>query len=169
MEAIAISLLVLCVVLGFALIFFTTFGTLVILVGACFFALVTDFLILRFSDLIIILALYLLGEVFEYLFVMVGAKKFGASNWAVAGALVGGTLGALFGMAFFGIGIIPGTFLGIFFGAFFTELIVKKDSYQSIRAGLGGVVGRMGSIFVKIIIALLMITLMAVRILKCLM
>jgi len=166
LEAFALILLALCVVLGFSLIFFTTFGTLVILAGACFFALATDFLILRFSDIIIILSLYLLGEISEYVFVMIGAKKFGASNWAMVGALAGGILGALFGAVFFGVGIIAGTFLGIFFGAFFAELIVKKDSYQSIKAGLGGVIGRMGSIIVKLMIAVCMAGIILIRILK---
>jgi len=159
-------LLALCIIFGFALIFFTTFGTLVILVGACFFAFATNFLVLRFSDVIIILALYFLGEVSEYVFIMIGAKKFGASNWAVVGALLGGILGALFGSVFFGIGIIAGTFLGIFFGAFFAELIVKKDSYQSIKAGLGGVLGRIGSIVLKLMIALCMVGIMLLRIMK---
>jgi len=156
MEIIALSLLILFSLVGFAAIFFTTFGTLIILVGAVLYALMTSFSLVGIEALILILTLYLVGEVLEYVFVILGAKKFGASNAAVAGAIVGGILGAAMGAAFFGVGLIFGAFIGIFLGAFTVELLIHRDLVKSLKAGAGGVLGRVGSVVVKVMIALMM-------------
>jgi hypothetical protein len=87
----------------------------------------------------------------------VGAKKFGASNAAVLGALLGGIIGAIIGFGIAGVGILLGAFLGIFLGAFLVELILQRDFIKSIKVGVGGVVGRIGSILAKIVIALVML------------
>ena len=110
METIALVILIISVVVGFIALFFTTFGTLIIVVGAGFYALLTDFAILTSRELIVLIILYLCGEALEYVLIIVGAKKFGASNAAVAGAFIGGVLGALIGTTVFGFGIIAGTF-----------------------------------------------------------
>jgi len=152
----ALAILVIFGLIGFAAIFFTTFGTLIILIGAIFYSFLTDFLILDIRALIILLTLYLCGEVLEYVFIIIGSKKFGASNAAVIGAIVGGILGAVVGAPLLGIGLLLGTFLVIFLGAFLVELIIQKDLVKSLKAGLGGVIGRVGSIVAKVIIAIIM-------------
>jgi len=154
MEIAALSILILLFLIGFVCIFFTTFGTLIIFLGAFAFAAMTEFTLIDVPTLIIIFALYLLGEVLEYLLVVVGAKKFGASNWAIAGAIVGGIVGAILGAAFFGVGVILGTFLGLFFGAFFVELFRKRDFVKAVLAGTGAFVGRLGSIAAKVVISI---------------
>jgi len=139
MELAALSLLALFSFAGFICIFFTTFGTLIVFLGALLFALMTDFSILNFHILLILFALYLFGEVVEYVCVILGARKFGASNLAAFGGIVGGIIGAVMGASFFGAGIILGTFLGIFLGAFLVDLIVQRDLVKSLKAGAGGV------------------------------
>ena len=156
MEVAALSLLIIFSVLGFAAIFFTTFGTLLIFAGTLLYAFMTGFEPINFQALMVLLILYLSGEALEYVFIIAGAKKMGASNWAIAGALIGGILGATLGTLFFGFGIIAGTFLGIFLGAFLVELIVHRDMIKSLRAATGGVLGRILSIGAKVIIAVLM-------------
>ncbi|MFH1655038.1 MAG: DUF456 domain-containing protein [Candidatus Omnitrophota bacterium] len=156
MEIAALSLLIFFSLLGFAAIFFTTFGTLLILIGSILYAFMTGFEVINFQALIVLCVLYLCGEALEYVFIIAGAKKLGASNWAVAGALIGGILGATIGTLFFGVGIILGTFLGIFLGAFLVEMIVHKDMVKSLKAATGGVLGRVFSIGAKIVIAVLM-------------
>ncbi|MFC1708940.1 DUF456 family protein [Candidatus Omnitrophota bacterium] len=156
METLAIIILIFCSILGFGAIFFTTFGTLVILIGSFLYAFMTDFVVLDMQALIILVILYLVGEVSEYLFIIAGAKKLGASNMAVVGAFVGGLVGALFGTLFFGIGLFLSTLLGVFLGAFIVELTIHKDLVKSAKAALGGVVGRVLSIGAKVIIALSM-------------
>ena len=89
MEILAITILVIFSLVGFAAIFFTTFGTLIIFIGAILYALLTEFSELSFTKLLILLGLYLCGEVMEYVFVIFGAKKFGASNKAAMGAFHG--------------------------------------------------------------------------------
>ena len=127
MEAIALTILILFSLAGFLAIFFTTFGTLIILLGTCLYAILTNFSILTVKSLVIIFILYFFGEVSEYLFIIFGAKKFGASNVAVIGALVGGILGAIFGIGFLGVGVILGTFLGIFLGAFLATYLLTAS------------------------------------------
>ena len=160
MEMLALTILILLSLIGFAAIFFTTFGTLIILIGSILYALLTGFSIISMKALLIILTLYLCGEVLEYLFVILGAKKLGASTTAVVGAIIGGIIGAILGVAFLGVGIILGTFLGIFLGAFLVELIIHKDLVKSLKAGAGGVLGRVGSIVAKVIIAIIMFAIM---------
>ena len=156
MEMLAIIILVACSVLGFAAIFFTTFGTFIILVGSFVYAFMTDFSILNTQALIILVILYLIGEVSENLFIIIGAKKYGASNLAVAGAFVGGIAGAVIGTSFFGVGLFLSTLLGVFLGAFIVELTLQKDLVKSAKAALGGVIGRILSMGAKIVIALFM-------------
>ena len=118
MELLALAILIISLLVGFVAIFFTTFGTLIIMLGSLAYAALTNFRVLAIGNLVLLLILYLCGEVLEYAFIILGAKKFGASNMAVAGALLGGILGAIAGSTFLGIGLIPGVFLGIFLGAF---------------------------------------------------
>jgi uncharacterized protein YqgC (DUF456 family) len=165
MEIFAITLLILFSLVGFAALFFTTFGTMIILIGAVLYAFLTKFSALTLKTLVILLILYLFGEALEYIFVILGAKKFGASNAAVVGAIIGGILGAAAGAVVLGVGLIAGAFLGIFLGAFLVEFIIHRDLIKSFKAGTGGVLGRAGSVAVKVIIALAMFYIMVSRIL----
>ena len=156
METLALVILLICSILGFGAIFFTTFGTLIILIGSLFYALMTNFSILNMQALVILLMLYLIGEISEYLFIIAGAKKLGASNLAVAGAFIGGIVGAALGALFFGIGLFLSTLLGVFLGAFVVEFTMQKDLVKSAKAALGGTVGRILSIGAKVMIAIAM-------------
>lgn len=78
-----------------------------------------------------------------------GAKRVGASKWAVLGALIGTVVGLFFGL--------PGLILGPFVGAFAGEYIAKRNLKQSSQAGLatwlGIVVGgavKLGIVFAMI-------------------
>lgn len=164
MEIFALTILIVFSLVGFAAIFFTTFGTLIIFIGAILYALLTGLSVLSVKVLLLLFTLYLCGEVLEYVFVVAGAKKLGASNAAAAGAIIGGILGAIAGAAFFGIGLLLGTFLGIFLGAFLVELIVQKDLIKSLKSGAGSVLGRVGSIITKVAIAAVMLTIIISRI-----
>ena len=166
MEILALTILIVFSLVGFAAIFFTTFGTLIILIGAILHALMTNFTFLSPKALFILLTLYLCGEVLEYFFIIIGAKKLGASNKACVGAIIGGILGAIIGVWFLGIGIVISTFFGIFLGAFLVEYLVQKDLIKSLKAGAGGVLGRIGSIVAKVIIAVMMLVLIFARLIN---
>ncbi len=166
METLALIIFVLLSLIGFAAIFFTTFGTLIILIGAFLYALLTGFTSLTVPGLLLVITLYLCGEVMEYLCVIIGAKKIGASNAAAAGAIAGGLAGALAGILLLGTGIVLSTFLGIFLGAFLVEYLVQRDLVRSLKAGAGGLLGRIGSIFAKVIIAAAMLAVVSFRIIS---
>jgi uncharacterized protein YqgC (DUF456 family) len=168
MEIAALVILILFSLVGFAAIFFTTFGTLIIFIGAIVYSIIMGFSVISLKTLLALSALYFLGESLEYVFIIIGAKKFGASNMAVFGAIIGGIAGAVIGVGFLGIGVVLGTFLGIFFGAFIVEFIIQRDLVRSLQAGTGSVLGRAGSIFAKVIIAIVMFAIMAGSIIKSL-
>ena len=156
MNFLALGILMLFCLVGFAAIFFTTFGTLIILAGIILYAALTGFSVLGLRPLVIVIILYILGESLEYILVIAGAKKFGASTSSALGGLIGGIAGASIGSLVFGVGIIPGTFIGIFLGALTVELILKRDFIKSFKAGSGALSGRLGSILAKVIIAIIM-------------
>lgn len=62
-----------------------------------------------------------------------GAKAFGASRWAMAGALVGAVVGIFFGL--------PGLVLGPAVGAVAFELWKDPDLPRAAKAGAGVMVG----------------------------
>lgn len=164
METLALVILVVSICFGFVAIFFTTFGTLIIFLGSLLYAYLTGFAFLSLKDLVVLFTFYLCGEVLEYVLIIFGAKRFGASNAAVVGAFVGGIVGAIFGASLLGLGLILGTFMGIFLGAFLVELTIQKDLMRSLRAGAGGVLGRVGSVVSKLIIAVFMIGIIALKV-----
>jgi len=69
----------------------------------------------------------------EFVASALGARKFGGSRRAMAGAALGGIVGLFFG--------IPGVLLGPFAGAVLGELSLQRSLDQAGRAGFGTVVG----------------------------
>jgi len=163
MEIFGISVLMVFLAAGLISLFFGIFGTFIILGSTVIYALLTGFRPIGFNTLFMLLMLYLMGEILEYAFVIIGAKKFGASNKAVVGAIIGGILGSAAGAVSGGIGLVPATFLGIFLGAFVVEYLFQRDLVKSLKAGAGGVFGRIGALAAKIIIAIIMIAIIASR------
>lgn len=160
MELVGIWILLLFLFIGFIGVFFGIFGTLIILISTAVYSAGTKFETVSLKFLLLLLFLYLLGEVLEYVMVIIGAKKFGASNKAIAGAIVGGIIGGIIGaMGTAGIGLIPATFLGLFLGAFLVEYLIQRDLIKSLKAGAGGIFGRVGAVMSKVAIAIIMIVL----------
>jgi uncharacterized protein YqgC (DUF456 family) len=79
-----------------------------------------------------------------------GAKYFGVTKWATFGAIAGGLIGLLFG--------ILGLFVGPVVGAIAGEFIAGKRMIDAGRAGWGSLLGNIGGMLAKLIIALAMIT-----------
>jgi len=166
MDILAYAILILMCLTGFIFVFLAGPGTVLVLLGATIFAFMTRFSVLDLWTLVILVGLYLLGEFMEYVALIVGAKRLGASNAAIVGAIAGGILGAVGGSAWLVIGVIPGTLCGIFLGAFILELLVKRDWKQSLKSGIGSLVGRVGSIAAKFIVVLCMFLVMGVKFLR---
>lgn len=69
----------------------------------------------------------------DYLAIVVGAKKLGATWRGVTGAILSGLLGLFFGL--------PGILLGPFVGAVLGETLGGRNWKKSSKAGLGAMIG----------------------------
>lgn len=78
-----------------------------------------------------------------------GARRFGASRWGMLGATLGAIIGIFFGIA--------GLFVGPVIGAITGEFIAGKRMIAAGKAGWGSLLGTLGGMIAKLIIALAMI------------
>jgi uncharacterized protein YqgC (DUF456 family) len=85
-----------------------------------------------------------------------GAKYFGASRWGTFGAVIGAIIGIFFG--------IIGLFVGPVIGALVGEFIAGQKMIDAGRAGWGSLLGNLGGMVGKLLIALVMITLFLVSV-----
>ena len=132
-------------------------GSPLILLGAFIYAWYTDFLVVTWGTLVILLFFTVLSQILDYLASILGAKKFGASRWGMSGAFLGGIIGLFSG------GVL-GILIGPFIGALLLELLHGQDLPASLKIGLGTLVGFLGGAIGKIIIALTMIGIFLVKI-----
>ena len=79
-----------------------------------------------------------------------GAKYFGATKWGTFGAILGALIGLFFG--------IVGLFVGPVIGAIGGEFIAGKRMIDAGRAGWGSLLGNLGAMLGKLVIAVAMIT-----------
>jgi uncharacterized protein len=79
-----------------------------------------------------------------------GARYFGATRWGMFGAILGALIGIFFG--------IIGLFVGPVIGAILGEFIAGKRMIDAGRAGWGSLLGSLGAMIGKLVIALAMIT-----------
>lgn len=103
------------------------------------------------------LGVLIAAEAADYLGRAWGARRFGASK---AGAL-GAVLGSLVGLFFLPLGLVVGPFLGVVIA----ELLSGRTTSESVRAGWGGLVGTLGSMAVKLAVAVGMTIVFVVRVL----
>lgn len=85
---------------------------------------------------------------------LLGAKRVGASVWA----LVGAALGTVAGLLFFSI---PGLLLGPFVGALLGELIAGSSLKRAAHVGVGAWIGFVVGAVLKVAIAFMMIGIFA--------
>ena len=85
-----------------------------------------------------------------------GAKYFGATKWGTFGAILGALVGLFFGLI--------GLFVGPVIGAIAGEVIAGKRMIDAGRAGWGSLLGNIGAMLGKLIIALAMITIFLINV-----
>jgi len=78
-----------------------------------------------------------------------GAKYFGATKWGTVGAIIGAIVGLFFGI----VGLLAGPVIGAVVG----EFISGKKMIDAGRAGWGSLLGNVGGMVAKLLIALGMI------------
>ena len=98
----------------------------------------------------ILVLLTLATYALDFLGAYFGAKYFGASKWGTFGAIIGALAGLFFG--------IVGLFVGPLVGAIVGEFIAGKRMIDAGRAGWGSLLGNLGAMLGKLIIAVAMIT-----------
>ena len=100
--------------------------------------------------LVVLVLLTLATYALDFLSGYFGAKYFGATKWGMFGAALGAIIGILFGI----IGLLVGPVIGAIVG----EFIAGKRMIDAGRAGWGSLLGNLGGMVGKLVIALAMIT-----------
>lgn len=99
--------------------------------------------------LILVLLVIAGAQVAEHYARAFGAKRFGASRAGTWGAVIG----SLAGLFFLPVGLLLGPFLGAMLG----ELVAGRRAEDAFRAGLGGMVGVLGSIAMNAVLGIALI------------
>jgi uncharacterized protein YqgC (DUF456 family) len=102
------------------------------------------------KTIVVLVSLTLFSYAFDFLGSYFGAKYFGATKWGAFGAIIGAFVGLFFG--------IIGIFVGPVIGAVAGEFIAGKRMIDAGRAGWGSLLGNIGAMLGKLIIAVAMIT-----------
>ncbi len=131
-------------------------GTFIVLAAAVIYDLITWSWGISKLVLVLLLAIAVLGELLEWVFTLYGAKKFKTSNFAITGLVIGTIVGAIVGVPVPIIGSVIGALLGAFIGAFVFSYIEHRRLEKSIEAGFGAFLTRLGVIFMKLFLAVIM-------------
>jgi uncharacterized protein len=156
-DQLAIVLLIASGIVGLLLIPLGLPGLWVIVIGVLGYGWLTDFRTMGAVLLSVIIALALLGELFESWIGFRFAQRYGGSSRAGWGALAGGMVGAIVGVPIPIIGSVIGGFVGAFVGAALFEYTRARQSGTSARAGWGAVLGRAAAAAGKMAIGLVMV------------
>jgi uncharacterized protein len=126
-------------------------GMLFILGGFVLYGLFYSFESLNLLFWVIQLMFVLLLFSADYLANLIGVKKFGGSKAGIWGSTIGLLIGPF---------VIPifGIIIGPFLGAVMAELLVhRKGLIESLKIGIGSVIGFISSVITKAVIQALMI------------
>jgi len=103
-------------------------GVPLVFVGLIVGASADDFERVGWPSLLLIAVLTLVAIAVDFLAGVLGAKRIGASPWAIVGAALGSFIGLFFGF--------PGLLLGPFVGAGLGEWLVLRDLRRAGKVGL---------------------------------
>jgi uncharacterized protein len=124
-------------------------GPLLVLAGALLWAIVTDFQTLGWGRLAILAGLTAVAAALGFLAAALGAGRYGASRWGVAGAIVGALVGMFFGPLGLLVGCVAGAVVG--------ELLRGADLAGSVRSGIGALVGLLAGLVADLVVSIAMI------------
>ncbi len=144
----------LCFVIGLVLVPLGLPGLWVMVIGVIGYGGLTDFRTVGVATIAVVLALAFLGEIIEMWVGFRLTKRYGGSNRAGWGALIGGIIGAVIGVPVPIIGSVIGAFVGSFAGAMLFEYTLSATTSTAVRAGWGAVLGRAAAAAVKIALGL---------------
>jgi uncharacterized protein YqgC (DUF456 family) len=124
-------------------------GAPLLFAGLVLAAWAENFVYVGSGTLIILGVLALLTYAIDFLAGAMGAKRFGASNRAIAGAALGALVGLFFGL--------PGVLLGPFVGAVLGELSAQRNLREAGIAGIGASFGLVLGAAAKLALAFAML------------
>ncbi len=132
-------------------------GTFIILGATVLYDWIHGFDVVGWVWLGIFAGLVVIGEILESILGAAMAGRYGAGRWGIAGAFVGGIAGATLGSGVVPIvGTLLGSFAGAFLGAFALEWARRRRDTgglgESARAGWGAFVGKLGAVWIKLLI-----------------
>ena len=140
----------LLIVVGFAgLILPAVPGIPLVFAGLVLLAWAENFAFVGWITLAALGVLALLSYGVDLLATALGAKRFGASPRAVAGAALGVVAGLFFGL--------PGIVLGPFVGAVIGEFSRQASARAAVQAGVGAMLGLLFGALLKIALAFTMV------------
>lgn len=161
MPPLEIAGLTVFIVVLFLGVFSTVFGfpgTIIILVDAIVYALVTGFDKIGVKVLLLLIILSALAEALDFGLSMAGAERFGATRKGAWASVIGGIIGAvIMSPLFYGLGALAGVFFGGFSGVFVVEIIRQREFKPALRAGYGSILGRVAAIIAKGLVSLIMV------------
>jgi uncharacterized protein YqgC (DUF456 family) len=114
----------------------------------------TDFATVSLTLVAVVVGLAVVGEVVEAWVGFRFARRYGGSNRAGWGALVGGLVGAAVGVPVPVLGSVIGGFVGAFVGAALFEYTKARQTGIALGAGWGAVLGRAGAAAAKLALGL---------------
>jgi hypothetical protein len=129
-------------------------GTPLIFAGALLIGWWFDFQIIGVFPLITLGMLAAAGIAIDFIASTLGAKRVGASGWAILGATVGSLVGIFFS--------IPGIILGPFVGAFLGELHANASLSRATTVGIGTWIGLLLGTVAKVGVAFTMVGLIII-------
>jgi len=142
------------------------FGNWLILAAVILAYVFTGFQYFNIPVIIFLFILALAGEALESIAAGYGAKRYGGAKGAIIAALVGSIAGAILGTPLIPIpvvGTLLGACLGAFFGAAGYEMFVmEKEMGVALRTGFGAALGRIGGVFAKLFIGVVMVAVIAI-------
>lgn len=142
-------LMALCFLVGLALVALGLPGLWLMVVAVVAYGLLTDFQRIGAWTIVTVVALATIAELLEAWLGFGLARRYGGSQRAGWGALLGGLVGAIVGVPVPVIGSVIGAFVGAFAGAVVFEYS-KSGASTAFRAGWGALVGRVAATAAKI-------------------
>jgi uncharacterized protein YqgC (DUF456 family) len=125
-------------------------GAAIILLGIIFYLAFFGIAKISLGWIIFFVALVAFSFVSDILMGIAGAKYAKATKYGVIGSIAGSFLGVVFGG-------LPGLIVGTFLGAFALEYFFNNDLQQSLRSGMGALLGFFAGRIVQFIIGIIMI------------
>lgn len=158
-------ILVVLLSIGFLIILLGLPGLFVITAGALIYALMTGFAEISLITILALLAIAVAAEIIDFLFGIFFAKRFEVSKNGIFGGIAGAIAGAAIGFPIPLVGSLAGMFAGAFLGACLFEYQKSKDRRLALKAGVGVLLGRIGAILIKVVIAVVMMVIIFRKIL----